>query len=51
MPVAYLLSLAGRLELVWWAFPIAEIASVLLSLLFLRRIFRTVIDPMEEPQA
>ena len=51
VPVAYLLSLAGRLELVWWAFPIAEIASVLLSLLFLRRIFRTVIDPMEEPQA
>lgn len=48
VPVAYLLSLAGRLELVWWAFPIAEIASVLLSLLFLRRIFRTVIDPMEE---
>ena len=51
VPVAYLLSLTGRLELVWWAFPIAEIASVLLSLLFLRRIFRTVIDPMEEPQA
>ena len=48
VPVAYLLSLTGRLELVWWAFPIAEIASVLLSLLFLRRIFRTVIDPMEE---
>lgn len=49
VPVAYLLSLTGRLELVWWSFPIAEVASVVLSLLFLRRIFRTVIDPMDKP--
>ncbi len=51
VPVAYLLSLTGRLELVWWAFPIAEVASVLLSALFLRRIFRTVINPMDEHPA
>lgn len=38
VPAAYLLSLTGRLELVWWAFPIAELASLTLSLIFLRRV-------------
>ena len=36
IPAAYLLSLAGVLRDVWFAFPIAEVASLLLSLLFLR---------------
>ena len=36
IPAAYLLSLAGVLRDVWFAFPIAEIASLTLSLLFLR---------------
>ena len=36
LPAAYLLSLTGRLELVWLAFPIAEIFSLILSLFFLR---------------
>ena len=35
IPAAYLLSLAGVLRDVWFAFPIAEIASLTLSLLFL----------------
>ena len=35
IPAAYLLSLAGVLRGVWFAFPIAEIASLTLSLLFL----------------
>ena len=37
LPVAWLLSRTGRLELVWWAFPIAEVASLTLSAIFLRR--------------
>ena len=37
LPAAWLLARTGRLELVWWAFPIAEIASVTLSAIFLRR--------------
>ena len=37
LPVAWLLSLAGRLELVWLAFPIAELCSLALSIIFLRR--------------
>lgn len=40
LPVAWLLSQTGRLELVWWAFPIAEIVAVTLSAIFLRRTVR-----------
>ncbi len=49
LPVAWLLSLTGRLELVWLAFPIAEFFAVLLSIVFLRRVIRQVIDPLAAP--
>ncbi|MEG1683487.1 MAG: MATE family efflux transporter [Oscillospiraceae bacterium] len=42
LPVAWLLSLTGRLELVWLAFPIAEVVSLTLSSLFLRSALRRV---------
>ena len=42
LPAAWLLARTGRLELVWWSFPIAEIASVTLSAIFLRRTMRAV---------
>ena len=37
LPAAWLLSRTGRLDLVWLAFPLAEIVSVVLCLVFLRR--------------
>ena len=37
LPVEWLLSLFGRLELVWLAFPVAELCSLILSTIFLRR--------------
>ena len=40
LPAAYLMSLTGRLELVWLAFPIAELVSVVLNACFLRRTYR-----------
>ena len=40
LPAAYLLSLTRRLELVWLAFPIAELVSVALSAYYLRRTLR-----------
>ena len=43
LPVAKLLSLSGNVDLIWLAFPIAEIASVVLSIFFLIRIYRKVI--------
>ena len=41
LPVAWLLSQTGRLELVWLAFPIAELMSLTLSIIFLRRTLRS----------
>lgn len=46
LPAAYLLSLTGSVTAVWWAFPIAEIASLTLCLIFLRLIYRSVIEPL-----
>ncbi len=35
LPVAWLLAQTERLELVWWAFPIAECVSLILNVIFL----------------
>lgn len=43
LPAAYLLSRLGNVNYVWWAFPIAEIMSLSVSLFFLMRINRKVI--------
>ena len=48
LPAAWLLSLAGRVELVWLAFPIAEVFSFALSLIFTVRITKTVINHIGE---
>ncbi len=46
LPAAYLLSLTGNLNLIWLSFPIAEIASLTLSTIFLYRIYKKVIKPL-----
>jgi len=46
LPVAYLLSLTGNLNLIWLAFPIAELMSVALSGIFLYRMYLKVIKPL-----
>lgn len=46
LPAAWLLSLTGDVTAVWWAFPIAEIISMLVTLLFYARIYRQKIRPM-----
>ncbi len=43
LPVAWLLSLSGQVNLVWWAFPIAEIASLTVSLISLSYIYKKII--------
>ena len=40
LPVAWLLAQSGNLLLVWFAFPIAELMSLLLNVIFLRRTLR-----------
>ena len=47
LPVAFVLSRALGLHAVWWAFPIAEIFSVVLSALFLRRVYHKEIRPLQ----
>ncbi|MDR1794943.1 MAG: MATE family efflux transporter [Erysipelotrichaceae bacterium] len=44
LPVAWLFSMSGDVQKVWWAFPIAEGVAVLLSLLFYRRLYRLRIN-------
>ena len=51
LPAAWLLARSGRLELVWWSFPIAEIASFTLSAIFLRRTMRAAEEELSRRQA
>ena len=46
LPAAWLLSMTGEVTLVWWAFPIAEVVSVAVTLFFYCRIYRQKIKPM-----
>lgn len=48
IPAAYILAKLGGLHVVWWAFPIAEIVSLTVSLLFLFRINRTIISKIPD---
>ena len=46
LPVAYLLSLSGNVNLVWLAYPIAEVASGTATVFFFIRIYRQKIKPL-----
>ncbi len=43
VPSAFLLSLTGNPTLVWWSFPIAEVASLIMCLIMLKRTYTSVI--------
>ena len=40
LPAAWLLAQTGKLDFVWFAFPIAELMSLTLSVIFLRKTMR-----------
>ena len=48
LPAAYLLSLTGDVHAVWWSFPIAEVVSMIVSLIFFARIYKQKIKPLSE---
>ena len=48
LPVAYLMSLSGNVNMVWLAYPIAEIVSTCLAIFFFLRIYRQKIKPLFE---
>ena len=51
LPAAYLLSLTGRVTAVWWSFPIAEVASLTITLICFVRIYRKVICKVPDKEA
>ena len=46
LPAAYLLSKTNNLNLVWWAFPIAEVVTVSLSIVGFKHIYKKEIIPL-----
>ncbi len=50
LPAAFMLAQLGKVDYVWWAFPIAETVSVCLSILFLVRIYRKQIKPLAQAE-
>ncbi|MBQ3546195.1 MAG: MATE family efflux transporter [Lachnospiraceae bacterium] len=46
LPAAYLLSKLGKVNYVWWAFPIAEIMAVIITIIFMIHIYKKVIKPI-----
>lgn len=50
LPVAFLMSLTGDVNAVWWAFPIAEVVSLLVTLYLYSRVYRKRIKPLVDGQ-
>lgn len=46
IPLAYIFSKIGGVNMVWWAFPLAEVTGFTMSVLYSRRIRRTIINKM-----
>ena len=48
VPVAYLFAVTMGINAIWWSFPIAEIVSILLCIVFYRHLYRTKIATLEQ---
>ena len=48
LPVAYFLSKTGVLNNVWLAFPVAEVMSLIVSLICFRYVYKTLIVKLDE---
>ncbi len=48
IPAAWLLAQTGNVNMVWWAFPIAEIASLILSGFFFKRVYGKKVHTLPE---
>ena len=51
LPVAYLLSLTGDVNNVWWSFPIAEVMSALVTGLLFAKLYRQKVRPLFADEA
>lgn len=50
LPSAYGLSLLGNVNLIWWSYPIAEVVSLVLSIIFLRYIYNEKIQTISKKE-
>jgi Na+-driven multidrug efflux pump len=50
LPAAYILSLVGGLNAIWFSFLFAEVASLIVSAIFILRVYRGQIKPMFDAQ-
>ncbi|MCI9169537.1 MAG: MATE family efflux transporter [Lawsonibacter sp.] len=48
LPAAFVLARLGGLHVVWWSFPLAELFSTTLSVLFLYHVYKKEVAPMRE---
>ena len=48
LPLAFLLSRTGNLNLVWWAFPVSDVLALIFAAYLLSRTYRQVIVPLED---
>lgn len=46
IPCAYIFSRIGGVNMVWWAFPVAEVAGTGMSIFYTRRIRKTILSKM-----
>ena len=44
LPVAFVLAQFGDVDLVWWCYPIAEVVSMVMTIIFLRKLHKDVIS-------
>ncbi len=51
IPAAFLLSLIGEVKYVWWAFPIAELMSLVLCVIFLMRVLKKAFGKNEKTES
>ena len=46
LPAAYLLSLSGDVNAIWWSYLIAEVVSIIACIFFMHRIYKEKIEPL-----
>lgn len=47
IPLAYLLAQFGNMALIWFCWPISEVCSILISVMFFLKIYKSKIKPLE----
>ena len=49
LPLAFLFSRIGGLNMVWWSYPLAELLSLTLCIFFFARVNRNILSQLKSP--